>query len=112
MKTTTIMLDKERTLKFGVRAFIAMEKALGKPLAKFDYEQTETIYVMLYGGLVHEDKSLTVDKVIDIVEAMIDKEVEEGKPFQEAFKDVLTAIGERVMTAMGNKDGLNAMPKE
>lgn len=112
MNTVSIMLDKERNLKFGVRSFIAMEKASGKAMAKIDFEQTETIYIMLYGGLVHEDKSLTLDKVIDMVEDMVSKEVETGKPFAEAFKDVLSAIGEKVMEAMGDKDGLNAMPKE
>lgn len=108
------MLDKERTLKFGVRSFIAMEKAVGMPLAKFDYEQTEIVYVMLYGGLVHEDKSLTVDKIIDIVEEMIEKKMAEGegKPFQDAFQEVLGGIGEAVAKAMGNVDGLNAMPKK
>lgn len=111
--SVSIMLDKERNLKFGVRAYIAIEKATGKAISKVDFESTESIFVMIYGALVHEDKKLTVDKVIDIVEALVEGKMDkDGIGYQDALQEVMTPISEKVMEAMGAKDGLDAMPKE
>ena len=104
MKIVPITLDKKRTLKYGVRAFVEIEKALDVPMDKVDFERQETIYALLYAGLIHADKKITMDKVYDIVDKMVEKRVEEdGVPFMEAFTSVLGYIGEKVGEALGNK---------
>lgn len=103
MKMVQIKLDKERVLKYGVRAFVEIEKVLNTSLDKVDFERQESIYALLYAGLIHMDRKLTLDKVYDIVEKMIDKVCEEeGIPFMEAYGKVLTEIGEKVGEAMGD----------
>ena len=104
MKIVTVKMDKERHLKFGVKAYVAIERALGVPMDKINFETQESIYALLLGGLAWEDKKLTMDKVMDIVENMIDKRAEEeGIPFMEAFGLVLGELGESIGEAMGNK---------
>lgn len=106
MKMVEIQLDKKRILKFGTQAFVTIEKALDAPIDKVDFERQETIYALLYAGLIHMDRKLTLEKIYDIVDKMIDKEAEKsGVPFMEAFKTVLTYIGEKVGEAMGNNTG-------
>lgn len=103
MKMVEIELDKKRILKFGTRAFVEIEKVLDVPMDKIDFERQETIYALLYAGLVHTDRKLTIDKIYTIVDNMIDKLAdEENIPFMEAFGKVLSYIGEKVGEAMGN----------
>lgn len=106
MKMIEIELDKKRILKFGTRAFVEIEKVLDTPMDKIDFERQETIYALLYAGLIHTDRKLTLDKVYGIVDDMIDKLAdEEGIPFMEAFGKVLGYIGEKIGEAMGEKAG-------
>ena len=104
MKMVQIELDKKRILKFGTRSFVEIEKALDTPIEKIDFDRQETIYALLYGGLKYSDKKITLDKVYDIVDGMIDKLVdEENLSFMEGFSKVLNYIGEKIKEAMGNK---------
>ena len=103
MKMVEIELDKKRVLKFGVRAYVEVEKTLDTPLDKINFDRQESIYAMLHAGLIHADHRLTLDKVYDIVENMVDKKAEEeDKSFMEAFSEVLAYIGEKVGEALGN----------
>jgi len=65
-----IVLDKERHLKFGIRAMRAFEKETGKNLLKAQTtELTATeISVLLWACLLHEDKELTLDTAIDLID--------------------------------------------
>ena len=103
MKMVPIQLDKERILKYGVRAFVEIEKQLDTTMDKVDFERQEAIFVLLYAGLIHMDRKLTLDKVYDIVEKQIDKLAdEENLPFMEAYAKVLGEIGEKIGEAMGH----------
>ena len=103
MKLVPIKLDKDRVLKFGVRAFVEIERVLDTSLDKVDFNRQESIYALLYAGLIHMDRKLTLDKVYTIVENMIDKVAEEENlPFMEAYGKVLAEIGEKIGEAMGN----------
>jgi hypothetical protein len=68
-----IKLDKIRNLKFDMRAINRIEKKYGKPLMKIEgmqdgmltMDETATI---IWAGLAHEDKELTPDKVMDLID--------------------------------------------
>lgn len=67
--STKITIDKERTLKLGVREAINLAE---KGINIYDYaNNTSNLKVtmeILTAGLKREDKDLTVDKVIDLFE--------------------------------------------
>ncbi|KAF5047422.1 hypothetical protein DSECCO2_460530 [anaerobic digester metagenome] len=68
-----IKLDKERNLKFGMRAIDRIEKKYGKPMMEIEglqdglltMEKTATI---IWAGLVHEDNTLTPEIVMDLID--------------------------------------------
>lgn len=112
MKMVQITLDKERVLKFGVRSFVELEKALDTSMDKINMERQETIYAMLYAGLVHGDHKLTLDKVYGIVENMVEKtSEEENLPFMDAFSKVMEYIGEKLAEAL-DEQGAKESPRE
>lgn len=70
MSFTPIKLDKIRNFRYGMKATHMIEKALGVTVANLDLdelsmEQTATI---MWAGLVWEDKDLTPEKVMDLVD--------------------------------------------
>ena len=105
MKIVQIKLDKERVLKYGVRSFVEIEKALDCPIEKLDFERQETIFALLYAGLIHQDRKLTLDKVYGIVDKMVEELADkENVSFMDAYGKVLTEIGEKVGQALGNDE--------
>lgn len=67
---TPITLDKVRNFRFGMKAVHLIEKKLGVAVSKLDLdeltmEQTATI---MWAGLFHEDKELTPDKIMDLID--------------------------------------------
>lgn len=108
-----IDLDKERILKFGTRAYVELEKALDAPLSDIDMDRQETIYAMLYAGLVHQDRKLTMDKIYDIIDKMIeDKADEENVPFMDAYGAVIEYISNKLGEALGNVEEETPISKE
>lgn len=65
-----IKLDKVRNLRYGMKAISLIEKKLKKPISKIDMENLtmEDAAVMIWAGLQHEDKELTPDKVMDLID--------------------------------------------
>ncbi|HYH05383.1 MAG TPA: hypothetical protein VEC37_19995 [Bacillota bacterium] len=68
-----IMLDKERKLKFGYGAMIAIEDLTGDGFLDVIQELQEkprikTVRNILWAGLIHEDKTLTPDQVTEILD--------------------------------------------
>jgi hypothetical protein len=60
----TIMLDKERTLKFTLNTLIEVEDSLGFSLASLgDNISIRVMRTLLTAGLRHEDKELTEEVV-------------------------------------------------
>jgi len=85
-----IQLDKMRNFRYGMKAISLIEKKLGKPIGKVDMENLtmEDAAVMIWAGLVHEDKDLTPEKVMDLVDEYSDVQTvleTMGKAFQGAF---------------------------
>ena len=85
-----VKLDKMRNFRYGMKAISLIEKKLGKPIGKVDMENLtmEDTAVMIWAGLVHEDKDLTLEKVMDLVDEYSDVQTvleTMGKAFQGAF---------------------------
>lgn len=71
-KIVAVMLDKERHLKFNLNALIMAEKITGKKLSEMGEDKAEFglefLRAMLYAGLIHEDKELTLEEVGDMID--------------------------------------------
>ena len=69
-KYVPIELDKARNLKMGLRAMSLIENAFDMPFAKIKFEalKLEELMIVLHAGLVHEDETLTPNKVMDIMD--------------------------------------------
>lgn len=89
----TIKLDKERTLKIGMRETI---KLLDKGINVFEFSNDfNTIMTILLIGLQKEDKDLTMDKLIDIFD-------ECDLPYHTLYETILEAIS----FGLGKEDNL------
>ena len=66
----TIELDRVRTLRYGMNALVKIEELTGKAISKLDLENisVKDLRTMVYAGLFHEDKSLTPEKVADLID--------------------------------------------
>jgi hypothetical protein len=65
-KLIPIQLDKERHLKFDLNSFAELEELYGNINTAFEAMQKgsiKAIRAMLWCGLIHEDKSLTLEQV-------------------------------------------------
>lgn len=85
-----IELDKTRNFRYGMKAISLIEKKLKKPMSKIDLDNgtMEETATMIWAGLHHEDKSLTVDKVMDLVDEhsnLVTVAEAMGKAMAEAF---------------------------
>jgi len=68
-----IELDKTRNFKYGMRAIDLIEKKYGKPIMEIDGINNgmltmEDYATLIWAGLSHEDKELTIEKVMDLVD--------------------------------------------
>lgn len=70
---TPVQLDKMRNIVLGFKALQEFKNITGKSLTKIDFEgddvEVESIVpIIFYAGLKHEDKDLTVDKTIELLD--------------------------------------------
>ena len=65
-----IELDKTRNLRIGFKAASIIEESFNKPLSAIDFEELtiKELATLIYAGLIHEDKELSVEKVIDLID--------------------------------------------
>ena len=89
-KGVTIQLDKPRTLRYGINALAKIEDIIGRPIMGLDLEKLgiKELLAIVYAGLYHEDKNLTVSKVGDLIDDYSDlNEIAEklGEALTEAF---------------------------
>ena len=98
-KFLPIILDKTRNLSYGMVALMKIEKKLGKPFAKLDFENEmtyEEIANILWAGLSHEDSTLTPEIVAELID--------EYSNIQTAIE----AMGQAMQEAFGAKNALGA----
>lgn len=89
-KGITIELDKPRTLRYGMNALAKIEDITKKPIVNIDLNNIgiRDLLAIIYAGLYHEDKSLTLEKVGDLVDeysTMNDIAEKVGEAFTLAF---------------------------
>lgn len=91
MSYVPIELDKVRNFRYGMKAISMIEKKLKKPISKVDFENLtmEDTATIIWAGLAHEDKSLTPDKVMDLID-------EKG-----SLQEVMQAMSEAMSLAFG-----------
>ena len=65
-----VQLDKTRNFKYGMKAISLVEKKFKKPMSKIDMDDLtmEEMATLLWAGLVHEERALTPDTVMDLVD--------------------------------------------
>ena len=70
----TIELDRPRTIRYGINALSKVEDLIGKPITSLDLGNVgiKDLLAIIYAGLYHEDKTLTVEKVGDIIDEYSD----------------------------------------
>lgn len=63
-----IVLDKERNLYFNLNSLEIIEELTGKTIDKITENlNMKSLKAIVYAGLIHEDKSLTVEAVGDMI---------------------------------------------
>jgi len=69
VKTKTIKLDKERTLKFNFKTIMLFEKETGKNFFKMngEFSGTDTL-VLLWACLKSAGEDITLDQTADIID--------------------------------------------
>ena len=71
MELVTITLDKERHLRLTMKGMVAFERQTGKNLLKgFDFNDMslEDTAALIWACMVHEDKELTCDDVMSMID--------------------------------------------
>lgn len=94
MSYTPVELDKVRNFRYGMKAISIIEKKFKKPIAKVDFDNLtmEDTATIIWAGLVHEDKNLTVEKVMDLID-------EKGN-----LQEVMKVMSEAMSAAFGGKE--------
>lgn len=94
MGYTPIQLDKSRNFRYGMKAISLIEKKLKTSIAKMNFDELsmEDTATVIWAGLVHEDKGLTPDKVMDLVDEHSD------------IQTVLEVMGEAFSSAFGTNE--------
>ena len=93
-KGITINLDKPRVLRYGINALARIEDLIGKPLTNLDLQNVgiKDLLAIIYAGLYHEDESLTVEKVGDLIDEY------------SSLDEISEKLGEALSLAFGNKN--------
>jgi len=100
--TVSLVLDKERTIKYDLNAFAELEDTYGSMEQAFAAMQSGSMKAartLLWAGLLHEDESLTPRKVGALV--TLDK-----------LEPVMDAISEALLEAMPEDDNIIAPLEE
>lgn len=65
-----IQLDKARNLRYSLKALSRIEDELGCSIAGIDFSNVsiKQVVTFIWAGLIHEDKSLSVDDVMDMLD--------------------------------------------
>lgn len=70
-RSIKVQMDKERVLKFDLNAFAELEDVVGsipELFRKLETGSLKAIRAFLWAGLLHEDKSLTIEHVGSLID--------------------------------------------
>ena len=89
---TLIELDKTRNMRLNMRALSMVEKKLGITVANLNMDKMsmEAVATIIWAGLMHEDNTLTVEKVMDLIDEFSNVKTAMNKmmeAFSEAFPE-------------------------
>lgn len=94
-KTVIFDADKERFLKYGIRALVQMEEMMGRPITDLGNEEQgismKDMVIIIHCGLLWAEKGLSFEETEDIIDAAVDKHGFEyvtetmGKALSQAF---------------------------
>ena len=92
---TPIKLDKMRNFRYGMKSLNLIEKKFNKNIASIDFENLtiEETMTIIWAGLVHEDKDLTPEALIDIIDNNGIK-----------LETIVTAMSEALQDAFGSDE--------
>ena len=95
-------LDKPRNFKYGMRALSLIEKKLKLKISNFNPEDLtiEQTAVVIWAGLEHEERGLTVEKVIDLIDE------------HSSYTEAMMAMSKGLTLAMAGEEALEQMEKE
>ncbi|MCL2225645.1 MAG: hypothetical protein FWB96_11825 [Defluviitaleaceae bacterium] len=94
MRSVPIILDRERTLRFGLNGLSALCRRFKCPVAKLgehlseDNMYPEDIASFIHAGLIFDDKELTIEMVMDLIDEYSDLNtamIAIGEAFEAAF---------------------------
>lgn len=90
----TLELDRPRTLRYGMSALVKIEELTGKTISKLDLENIsmKDLRTIVYAGLFHEDKSLTPEKISELIDEYSELSI------------VAEKLGEAMTLAFGSKN--------
>lgn len=93
-KGVTINLDKPRTLRYGINALVKVEDLTGKSIVSLNLDKVgiKDLLIIIYAGLCHEDSTLTVEKVGDLIDEY------------SSITEVSDKLGEAFTLAFGKPD--------
>ena len=74
MQAIPLKLDITRNLRIGTQAMSLVKKMLGKTIDKVDLNDIDELLMVVYVGLVHEDKTLTIEKLSELIDEHSDLE--------------------------------------
>jgi len=94
-KGVTYQLDKPRTLRYGMNALAKIEDITGKSLMSLDLNSVgvKDLLAIIYAGLYHEDKTLTIETVGDLIDEYSN------------LQEVADKVGEALTEAFGKDKG-------
>ena len=74
MNFVQIELDKVRNLRYGLMAMSIIEEKFDKAMSLIDFSKLKIkeLATIVYAGLIHEDKELTVEKVLELLDQYSD----------------------------------------
>lgn len=100
-KSVAIELDKIRNLRIGINAMSMAEGMLGKPLSEMSKGMgIRDIHVLLYCGLIWEEKALTLESVGDLLDDAV---------HEKGIEYLGEKIGEALELAFPDKKKLNQL---
>jgi hypothetical protein len=100
-------LDKDRELKLTFRAVARIEEVFGKAIFKIDLKTLlfKDVANILAEAMRHEDKDISADKVMDLIELYSNK----AEPFTKVYACINEAFG---MSKGSESEGEQIAPVE
>lgn len=96
-----VEMDKPRSFKYGMLGISFIEKKIGKPIGKINFDECtmEQIAIVIQGGLIHEDADVG-KKTPDDIMRMIDTKGNQS--------DVMAAVFGAMQDMQSNQAPKNA----